>query len=629
MKILKFLIRRIALNFPARFLLCATFFSILALEWFSQIQMLENQSLAYAFHFLRIPAYLTTSGLYLGNFYSPIVVSAPLHVQLLFGVFFLSLATSTSSSLSMRLRILSYAALCAIFFPTSEVFLDSALYCIHIPFSVDYLYGSYIVASLVGAFLIEACLFKNITWPRGTPVRPFVSRTYIDEYLFFLAMLASSVIMMYALASVLQISSDSITFSYLVLNITVIFSFNNFLAYFLMEARLPAWIKRRPIGRQKPKVISFLLPAYNEEGTIQRCIESIDRAAANYRGGTEIIVVNDGSTDRTRELASSAIMDLKNCDGVVFNIPNSGKGSALRYGLKRTSGQIIFRIDTDSVIEAGAISPIVSHFSDPSVGSVSGVIVPMEEKSIWQKIISLDFIFLYLFYKREEELVDSIMVQSGAFSVFSKDALMRVGGWAEDRYGEDGEITIRLGRYGYKNELEPRAVLRTDQPSDWKKLREQRIRWNIGYYYSRSANFSLIREFRGPRTMMYLFGMYAHGVDFAYAVSLPFFILGLAFEYYSSAVPAAEIFDDISKIIIVDLLLFGLQHLFHPYCAYKFRRPDLIAYIPLLRIYNIINQVVFRTEAVEILLAWSSRWKKYDKRSFHALRRAMRSTLST
>lgn len=618
---------KIVRNFPVRFILCSVFFSATALSILPQIQGLENEALMSAFQFLAIPVYLNTN-LYLGSLYSPIAISTPLHVQLLFVVFFASLGVSTSSKLATRLKILSYVGICAACFMGAEVFLVSILYWMHVTFLGAYLYGSYIVASLTGAFLIEMCLFKNITWPKGAMIRPLVSRTYIDEYLLFVAMLASSILLMYALATVLQIGSDTMTFSYLILNITIIFSFNNFLAYFLIETKVPRWARgrhSRDFSLSMP--ISFLLPAYNEEGTIRRCIESIDRAAANYPGKTEIVIINDGSTDRTRELASEAVLSLRNCDGVVFNIPNSGKASALRYGLKRTSGTVIFRIDTDSVLDANAIGPIMTHFSDPSVGSVSGVIVPLEEKSIWQKIIFLDFIFIYLFYKREEELVDSIMVQSGAFSVFRKEALLRTGGWAEDRYGEDGEITIRLGRYGYRNELEPRAILRTDQPSDWKKLREQRIRWNIGYYYSRSANFSLIREFRGPRALMYLFGMYAHGVDFAYAVSLPFFVLGLVFEYYNYAIPKSVLFEDVSKIIIIDLLLFGLQHLFHPYSAFKFRRPDLIAYVPLIRIYNIINQVVFRTEAMEILLSWSSQWKKYDKKSFNALRRAMKLNL--
>ncbi|HJU13632.1 MAG TPA: glycosyltransferase [Candidatus Nitrosotalea sp.] len=590
------------------------------------IQSAEDKALISAFHFLLIPTYLDTN-LHIGSLYGPIEVSPPLHVQLLFAVFFLSLAVSTGSRVMTKLRVLSYLGLSAVSFLASEVLMVSVLYWCNIHFTEAYLYGGYIVASLTGSFLVEACLFKNITRPEGNRIKPQVPRTYIDEFLIFFSMLATSLCLMLAMIGFLMIGSSTLTFSYLVLNIAVIFSFNNFLAYFLIETRIPRWLKRKnPMLESEDITVSFLLPAFNEEKTIRRCIESIDKAASNYSGRTEIVVINDGSTDKTREIASKAILNLKNCDGVVFNIKNSGKGAALRYGLRRTTGEIIFRVDTDSVLDSNAIKPVVAHFSDPSVGSVSGVITPLEERTVWQKIIFLDFLFLYLFYKREEELLDSIMVQSGAFSVFRKDALLRVGGWVEDRYGEDGEITIRLGRFGYKNEFEPRAILRTDQPSDWKRLREQRIRWNVGYYYSRSANFGLLREFRGPRTIIYLFGMYAHGIDFAYAVSLPFFFLGLCLEYFSYGIQRSVFFEDVYKILLIDTILFGLQHMFHIYCAYKFNRSDLIIYLPLIRLYNIINQVVFRLEAMEILLSWSSRWDRYNKESFLALRQTMKIT---
>lgn len=619
--------KNIAFNFPARFMISAVFFSLILLDNFSSIQDVENRFLLRAFHFLSVPSFLDTN-LYVGSSYSTLVVSTPLHVQLLFIVFFISLAVSTASKYKLRLRILSYLVLNIISFLISEILLVAGLYWLHIEFSEAYLYGSYVVASLTGSFLIEACLFKNITWPKGNRINPLIRRTYIDEYLYFFAMLVTSSVLLYVIVTLLQIDASSLAFSYLVLNISIIFSFNNFLAYFLIETKVQDWIKKDNAKADFHNIsVSFLLPAYNEEKTIQRCIESIDRAASLYTGKTEIIVVNDGSTDNTRRISSEAILNLKNCNGKVFNIPNSGKGTALRYGLHRVSGDIIFRIDTDSILDKKAIKPIVDHFRDPMVGSVSGVIIPLEEKSIWQKIIFLDFIFTYLFYKREEELVDSIMVQSGAFSVFRKDAVLRIGGWVDNRFGEDGEITIRLGRYGYKNELEPRVILRTDQPVDWKSFREQRVRWNIGYYYSRSANFSIIKEFRGPRTLMYMFSMYAHGVDFAYAISLPFFILGLALEYYNNTVSPSALFGDIYRIVVIDLILFGLQHVFHIYCAYKFKRPDLIAYVPLLRLYSIINQVIFRTDAMEILLTWSSQWRSYNKESFNALRRIMKSML--
>lgn len=621
--------RKLVFYFPARFIIASIFFSCILLANSEFLQTTENNIVSSMLQFLKIPSYVNDA-INIGSFYSPILFSPPLHVQMIFAIFFAALAVSTSSKFWIRLRILVCGALCMTSFLALEFLIISISYWLHVGSYNEYLYGSYVITSMVGAFFIEACLFSNMTLPKGGMIKPMIRRSYIDEYLYLFFMLVASSILLYALVTILQIDASSLTFSYLVLNISIIFSLNNFLAYFLIETQVPDWLKKNKshvVANYDNVPISFLLPAYNEEKTIRRCIESIDRAASNYRGKTEIIVVNDGSTDDTRKIASKAILDLKNCSGKVFNIANSGKGFALRYGLARLSGDVVFRIDTDSILDDKAIGPVMSHFRDPTVGSVSGVILPLEEKSIWQKITLIDFIFMYLFYKKQEELVDSIMVQSGAFSIFRMDALLKVGGWLDNRFGEDGEITFRLGRYGYKNEIESRAILLTDQPSEFHSLREQRVRWNMGYYYTRSAHFGLFKEFRGPRTIMYAFSMYMHGIDFTYAISLPFFILGLISEYFDHTVPKSVVFEDLYRIIIIDVLLFLLQHVFHLYYVCKFKRVDVAPYIPFMRLYSIINQMLFRTEAMEILLSWSSKWQVHNKESFHALRKSLKASM--
>ncbi len=264
--------------------------------------------------------------------------------------------------------------------------------------------------------------------------------------------------------------------------------------------------------------------------------ESIDLAASRYPGKTEIIVVNDGPTDKTREIVSSAVLDLKYASGKVYNIPNSGKGFALQYGLKQTSGDVIFRIDSDSAIDKGAIAPIMNHLQDHTVGSVSGLILPLEEKNWIQKIWILQ-LYLLVFYRREWELIDSVLSQPGAFSVYRKDALIKVGGWVDHQLGEDGEITVRLGRCGYRNSYESYSISYSDVPSNLKDLREQRVRWCIAFYHARAANLNVLGEFKGPLSFIYGLALLRQVSVLASGLFVPFMIaqavIGNSFSIYN------------------------------------------------------------------------------------------------
>ena len=239
----------------------------------------------------------------------------------------------------------------------------------------------------------------------------------------------TSFLIVYTLNLLLRVEVNSPISAYLTLhvNISTAILLSYFLVYLIYAVKMPNWLKianSSNIRINNNNLASFLIPAYNEEKTIKRCIESIDRGASRYIGKTEIIVVNDGSTDRTSKIIEDGIKQLKYSEGKLFNIPNSGKGFALAYGLERTSGDIIFRIDGDSTIDEYGISPIMNHFLYPQVGIVGGMILPLEQNTIIQKTMGLLFINFMFVFKRAQELVDSILVQAGAFSVFRKEALV-------------------------------------------------------------------------------------------------------------------------------------------------------------------------------------------------------------
>lgn len=607
-------------------MLCSIFFSYVLLSN-SFIETLEEQILFGLLQFFRVSSFYLDGNLFVGSFYSSSQYFPPVHTQVLFLIFFPSLALATRSTFEIRMRILLFGGLCFIAFITIQFLIILTMLALGVTSDVGLVQASIIFTGVTAALVIEALLFTTITLPKQTKVQVAIKRSYIDEYVYLALLLLISSLLIYFIFTILQIKTDSPIASYVALNVSTILSFKYYLSYFLWEARAPIWAKwirtQQKIQYSNNMAVSFLLPAYNEEKHIKKCVESIDRAAANYSGNTEIIIVNDGSTDNTGKISEEAIHNIKHCTGKVFHLPNSGKGIALQYGLERLTGDIVFRIDSDSIVDEYAITPILNHFKDPQVGSVSGMIFPMEEKSLWQKAMIL-LGCLFVFYRRGQELIDSILVQPGAFSVFRKEALIKVGGWARDQFGEDGELTIRLGRYGYKNEFEQHAIILSEAPRNLKELREQRIRWGIAYYHSRARNLQIIKEFNGPRSIMYILNLLSHGGGFAQALFWPFLIAAVLTDERYSIYNFVTLLGIPLQLIVIELVVFGLQYILYIYFLFRFKKLYCIKYIPLMRLYVLVLTVFFKPEAMEILLFWSSKWKQHTKESNDALKKIIK-----
>jgi cellulose synthase/poly-beta-1,6-N-acetylglucosamine synthase-like glycosyltransferase len=433
---------------------------------------------------------------------------------------------------------------------------------------------------------------------------------------------------MYFLLNFLKIEADSPILAYAILNlnITTIMTFSYFMSYIIYKVKVPKWSKYdyesngQPI--RTPTSISFLIAAYNEEKIIARCIESIDMAASKYAGKTEIIVVNDGSTDQTSFIVAEIMKKLKHSTGKIFTIPNSGKGFALRYGVERTSGDILFRIDADSILDEEAIGSVMNHFKDPQVGSVGGMLFPIEAKSVWQKTISLMFIYYLSLVKRGQELFDSIIVQAGAYSVYRKNALAKVGGWADDQFGEDGELTNRMARFGYRTELELRSVVYTDFPESLIGLIHQRSRWNVAFYYSRGRNLDLITELENPRSIVFLINLISHGIGF---------VRGLTWAYLAASIVSMNFslfhvasFLGITKVAVIQAIIYGVELIVLIYYLHKYKKLYYIKCFPVLRLVGFILSTLVKPQTMEILLSWSCRWKQYSKESFEDLRKEVK-----
>lgn len=617
-------VRRIFLYFPTRFLLCGFFFAYVLLGT-PYLQNSENQMLLSLLHFFKLPSYIVNQSLFGGSSYMPVDLTPPTKTQSLFLIFFPSIAFATSAAFPKRIKILFFGIMSFFGLVLTQFVITSTMIVLANTSHVQFLQASLFCTSVVASLFIELALFSTITTPKSKKVKLVVRRSYALQYLYMILIFSSGSLIVFSLGPVFQMSSDSPVTAYLTVSLSELLSLKYYMAFFIYELKIPRWAvekKGSPVHGNHDMTLSFLLAGFNEEKHIKRCIESIDRAARYYHGKTEIVVVNDGSTDNTRKQASEAVENLRYANGTVYNIPHSGLGFALQYGLQRVRGEIVFRTDADSMIDEFAIGHIMKHFRDPHVASVSGLIMPLEEVSWWQKLWVLRYCLL-TFAKREWELTDSVIVQPGAFCVFKKEPLVEAGGWADDMTGEDCEITVRLGRRGYRHEYEQHAIVRSDIPANLKELRHQRVRWSASFYQAFAANMDVVKEVRNPLSLMYSLRILQHGSINASSLFLPFFIVFLVVEP-GIAYPFANLLTMIVGLSVVDLLTNGLQSMLIVYFLFKLKRLRLWKYLLLQRFYHFIQTMFFEPEALEILLSISSKWKDHSRALTLDLRKALK-----
>ncbi|MBN1386688.1 glycosyltransferase family 2 protein [Candidatus Woesearchaeota archaeon] len=231
---------------------------------------------------------------------------------------------------------------------------------------------------------------------------------------------------------------------------------------------------KNPVNGRFP-VVTIAVPAFNEQSTLRRTIESL--LALDYpRKKLDIIVINDGSTDSTLEVAN-----LYRKQGVrVFSKMNGGKGTALNLALKKARGELFGALDADSWVEPGALKKIVGYFNDPKIMAVTPSMKIGDPQSLLQKIQSIEYLF-GIFLRKIFAFLNSIHVTPGPFSIFRKSFFDRYGGYSTHNLTEDIEVALRIQSHGYIIENSADACVYTKGPKRFRPLLRQRLRWYKGF----------------------------------------------------------------------------------------------------------------------------------------------------
>ena len=232
------------------------------------------------------------------------------------------------------------------------------------------------------------------------------------------------------------------------------------------------------VASYKPNV-AVLIPAYNEEKVIERTV----RAAlnSNYRN-LRVIVIDDGSKDRTLEVARNAFAAEAAAGRVlILGKANSGKAEALNYGIEYLGDAELFvGIDADTIIAPDAISRLVPHFINPKVGAIAGNAKVGNRVNLWTRWQALEYITSQNFERRALDVLGAVSVVPGAIGAWRVSAVREAGGFHTDTVAEDADLTMALLRRGYRVEYEDMALAFTEAPTNANGLMRQRFRWSFG-----------------------------------------------------------------------------------------------------------------------------------------------------
>jgi len=247
---------------------------------------------------------------------------------------------------------------------------------------------------------------------------------------------------------------------------------NAFLATSLLIDRRPA---RRPPDRYPG--ISILVAAYNESASIADTLRSI--ADSSYPGDFEVIVIDDGSGDATADIAARQSFPWLR---VLRQHRNQGKSAALNRGLAESRYDLVVTLDADSYLYRSALQRLVERYlSDPpGTRAVAGTMLVRNSRRNWvTRAQEWDYFHGIAAIKRVQSLYQGTLVAQGAFSIYDRETVRKLGGWKEC-VGEDIVLTWAILRDGWRVGHAEDACCFTNAPESLKQFVRQRQRWARG-----------------------------------------------------------------------------------------------------------------------------------------------------
>jgi len=357
-------------------------------------------------------------------------------------------------------------------------------------------------------------------------------------------------------------------------------------------------------SEKKFPLVSVIIPCYNEARYVGSAVTNAYRQS--YPGEIEIIIVDDGSEDSTWSIGK-IFQTIKGKRSVkVHHKPNGGKASALTYGIKRSTGNIIITTDGDSEMHEDAVRELVETFKRyPDAGIVGGFVsIKNEHKGYLTKLQQLEYFITQHMIRMNQSEDGSVLIAPGPIFGMRAD-LARMFPPMDRTIVEDCDLTMSVLPTGFTTRSTTNSVSQTNCPETWNDWIKQRRRWIYGQFQAWRENRWHLRS--NP------WGLYTYFTWISTSISALFFIGGIVMvlglvlsgrDYYS-------FLEFISlRTALVLFTYFLLRSMI--VLSYKETRP-LIGYLPLKMVYDMINGLLtgylyFRyISGVGVKMAWGNK----------------------
>lgn len=382
---------------------------------------------------------------------------------------------------------------------------------------------------------------------------------------------------------------------------------------------IAAWIwkqKRKTSRITNFPSVSFIVPAYNEEKHISRCIQSLFNTATNYPGFCEIIVVDDGSRDHTYEIAWATLHQCKRkwpniASHMVRHGTNLGKAEAIRTGINKATGELVATVDADTWWAPDALLTLVKNLETQRDAATSGYIHPSDgedEKRLYIILQQLEYSQGLGIFRNAQALAKAIPVVPGPMGLYKAHILRNIINERRPKsITEDLEITLELQRKELPISYMDSARSATVAPTSFKAFWFQRIRWYTGWLHNLlHIHRNLLFKRRWLSLFLWDAIMLGYGgglIELASLFSLPIFLF----------FAPDKIFFALNVLIyILFILSVGViyQAIALKFSYGKYNHKYLLAYTPLYYVLRMIN-VLARTRClIKYLIGDKGCWKK-------------------